>query len=220
LEFGKTATLAIHEGFSQAQKELAVTGRPVLLNHSALSHSWGTVLKTEAVEFAHSQFGLRLFTGDLSYIAPRVSQSRIAGLGQIGYNPAQISVTVIKGDAWALPAVSAANIRAARRGAGVDYNLHIIEPPVARGLPWDTQNTQHNLPITNPRLNMQVETYALGYRSQFRTDVVNLLTTYRPTASSASSTPPGGVCLGGKQAYRVTPDLEQELDRLEKTSIE
>lgn len=84
LEFGKVATLAIHAGFQQAQKELIGAGQQLSFEHAALSHSWGTVVETEAIENAHQQLGLRPFTGPLWYVAPRVGQDRIAGLNKLG----------------------------------------------------------------------------------------------------------------------------------------
>jgi tetratricopeptide (TPR) repeat protein len=111
LEFGKTATLAIHAGFLKAQNDLTGRGQQVALAHSALSHSWGTVVQMEAIEHTHRQLGLHSFTGDLWYVAPRVGQERIAGLNRLGYDPSRIHVATIKGDAWAAPGFSAASIR-------------------------------------------------------------------------------------------------------------
>lgn len=176
LEFGKAATGAIYVGFQRAQQELAGAGQPVALTHGALSHSWGGAVQTAAMKHLYRQSGVRPFTGDLWYVVPRVKQDSIAALNQMGYDPARLHVAGIRGDAWAAPGVATAHLPTAQRGAGRNYHLHVLEPPAARGLPWDTQNTRHNLPIANPRLPLDVESYAPGsQRNHHSTDFLGLM---------------------------------------------
>lgn len=178
LAFGRQATLAIQSGFQLAQNDWARSGERLVLQHGAMSHSWGTILTMSGIEYASAR-GVRAFNDSLTFIAPRVGQDRIASLPSMGYSPSKINVVAVRGDLWGTPGLSASNIRAAERGAGSSYNLFTIETRIGGGI------AQHLLVTSNPHLDLKITANMVGQPSgrSFQSDFLSLAASdYKPAS--------------------------------------
>jgi hypothetical protein len=225
LAFGRQVTLAVPSGIQLAQNDWARSGERLVIQHGAISDSFGADMLVSGIEYASAR-GVRAFNDSIALIAPRVGQDRVASLPSMGYSPSKINVITVRGDLFGTW-LSASSIRASERGAARSFNLWTVETIVGGGI------AQHFLVRTSPNRDLQITTNLVGQPSgRIQSDFISLaasdfkpasrvpdywtfntrsLTEAKTLASMASRDAPSKILVAGPSGSPQIQTMMQEL---------